>query len=108
MLSNIVLAHVGCKKYDFTGKVIYLSIMIRGVLLGQKNSKKLDDKDYYGNKRLECAGYLLGLLFEDKLKVFNSELKKQIDRALVKRKNQEIIDVTSFMKGNDIITNGVS
>jgi DNA-directed RNA polymerase III subunit RPC2 len=76
VLSNIILAHVVCKKYDFMGKVIYLSIMIRGVLQAQNNVKKLDDKDYYGNKRLECAGYLLGLLFEDKLKVFNSELKK--------------------------------
>lgn len=82
--------------------------MIRGVLLGQKNSKKLDDKDYYGNKRLECAGYLLGLLFEDKLKVFNGEVKKLVDRALVKKQQSEVVDVTTFMKGNEIITNGIA
>ena len=108
VLAHIILAHISCKKFDFSCKVIYLSLMVRGVIEAQKNNKKMDDKDYYGNKRLECAGYLLGLLFEDKLKVFNSELKKQIDRALVKRKANEVIDVTSFMKGNDVITHGIA
>ena len=36
----------------------------------------LDDKDYYGNKRLELAGQLLSLLFEDLFKRFNSDLKQ--------------------------------
>ena len=30
---------------------------------------QVDDKDYYGNKRLELAGQLLALLFEDCFKV---------------------------------------
>jgi len=47
---------------------------------------KEDDKDYYGNKRLESAGKLIGLLFEDKFKTFNADLKKQIDKDLTKQK----------------------
>lgn len=33
--------------------------------------------DYYGNKRLELAGGLLALLFEDLFKRLNAELKRQ-------------------------------
>lgn len=32
-------------------------------------------QDYYGNKRLELAGQLLALLFEDLFKTYNSNLK---------------------------------
>ena len=40
----------------------------RRVLKTVKDSTLLDDKDYYGNKRLELAGSLLSLLFEDLFK----------------------------------------
>ena len=43
---------------------------------------KLDDKDYYGNKRLELAGQLVSLLFEDQFKLFQFNFKKEIDRNL--------------------------
>lgn len=38
----------------------------------------LDDRDYYGNKRLELAGSLLSLMFEDAFKRFNQDVSKSI------------------------------
>jgi DNA-directed RNA polymerase III subunit RPC2 len=81
-----MLAHVPCKKFDYFPKAVYLSLMIRKLLEAVKDPTKQDDKDYYGNKRLECAGKLIGLLFEDKFKTFNSDLKKQIDKDLTRNK----------------------
>ena len=49
--------------------------MVRRVILAQQEgSIKVDDRDYYGNKRLEMAGHLLSLLFEDLFKKFNAEV----------------------------------
>jgi DNA-directed RNA polymerase III subunit RPC2 len=48
------------------------------------NRDMLDDKDYYGNKRLELAGQMMGLLFEDLLKRFSASLKKTADAVLSK------------------------
>ena len=42
----------------------------------------MDDRDYYGNKRLELAGSLLALLFEDTFKNFNNHVSR-LERGLV-------------------------
>jgi DNA-directed RNA polymerase, beta subunit/140 kD subunit len=56
-------------------KAMYLAVMIRRMVLALSDPDMLDDRDYYGNKRLELAGSLLSLMFEDVFKRFNSELK---------------------------------
>lgn len=48
--------------------------MLRRVIDAQDSSDLIDDRDYYGNKRLELAGSLLSLMFEDCFKRFNNEV----------------------------------
>ena len=57
---------------------------MRRVLFTVLDPTLLDDKDYYGNKRLELAGSLISLLFEDLFKRFNSDIKRQADLILSK------------------------
>lgn len=56
-------------------KASYLALMIRRVILAKNKQIGEDDSDYYGNKRLELAGQLLSLLFEDLFKKFNMEVR---------------------------------
>lgn len=84
-LSRVLLSHIQQKnKYDFRNKARCICLMIRRVLDSANNKNELDDKDYYGNKRLELAGQLISLLFEDLYKRFYFTLKKQIDQTLSK------------------------
>jgi DNA-directed RNA polymerase III subunit RPC2 len=55
MLANVVLNHVPVIRYNFRAKVVYITHIIRRVLQTVRDRTLLDDKDYYGNKRLELA-----------------------------------------------------
>eukprot|EP00605_Chrysophyceae_sp_TOSAG23-4_P001848 GSChrysophyteH1.ASY1.ANO1.2040.1 assembled CDS len=96
-----MLAH----DYRFRNKVIYIAHIVRRVLMTVLDPTLLDDKDYYGNKRLELAGSLMSLLFEDLFKRFNSDIKRQADMVLSKPTRAGQFDVVKIMR-QDTITQG--
>ena len=102
VLAHVVLNHVPVDRYCFRAKVVYISHIIRRVLRTVQDRKLLDDKDYYGNKRLELAGSLISLLFEDLFKRFNSDLKKQADMILSKPNRASGFDIVKFMRSDTI------
>lgn len=63
--------------------------MIRRIIEASHDPSNIDDKDYYGNKRLELAGQLISLLFEDQFKLFQFNFKKMIERELTKLANRK-------------------
>ena len=77
--------------------------MVRRILLAKKNKKLLDNRDFYGNKRIELAGSLLSLVFEDALKGMNGELKLIIEKNLTKIRSSQF-DILKYLK-QSIITN---
>ncbi|KAK9821215.1 hypothetical protein WJX81_000849 [Elliptochloris bilobata] len=87
LLANVIVCHIPCPRYDFQEKVIYLAEMVRRMLLAMVDPRHIDDRDYYGNKRLELAGGLLALLFEDLFKRMNQELRKLAEKDLAKRQS---------------------
>ena len=105
-LSTIVLSHVPVTNFNFRMKSVYLALMIRRVIETQCDSAQMDDRDYYGNKRLELAGQLIGLLFEDLFKRFNFELKKIADMTIPKQRAAQF-DIVRHIR-QDQITNGLA
>ncbi|KAJ9446811.1 DNA-directed RNA polymerase III subunit RPC2 [Diplonema papillatum] len=106
-LANVILCHIPVHEWDYRNKIANICIMIRRMLLARDDPSLLDDKDYYGNKRLELAGSLLSLLFEDLFKVFNQQIKSEADNLLEKQQRAQPFDFSDIMRKNTSITNGI-
>ncbi|OJD29090.1 dna-directed rna polymerase iii subunit rpc2 [Diplodia corticola] len=83
-LSNMMMSHVPVVGMNFRPKALYIAYMTRRVLMAIHDPKMVDDRDYVGNKRLELAGQMMALLFEDSFKSFNYQFKAAIDKILKK------------------------
>ncbi|CAD7949954.1 unnamed protein product [Amoebophrya sp. A120] len=97
---EIVLSHVAMEPRSehtpFLAKVRYLCVMIRRIFDAEDNPMLVDDKDYYGNKRIEQASSMMSMLFEDVFKTLNSEVRKRADGEigkLVQKQNYTDCDV---------------
>ncbi|KAL9634049.1 MAG: hypothetical protein Q9164_004319, partial [Protoblastenia rupestris] len=96
-LSAVVINHVPVQGFNFRPKAIYVAYMVRRVIMAYHDSSLVDDKDFVGNKRLELAGQLLSLLFEDLFKKMNHDYKLNIDKIL-RKPNQAIeFDAVSYL-----------
>ncbi|KAK5191874.1 DNA-directed RNA polymerase III complex subunit Rpc2 [Exophiala xenobiotica] len=108
-VSNVFIAHVPIENLNFRPKAIYIGHMARRVLMAKQNPALVDDRDYVGNKRLELAGQLLSLLFEDLFKSFNYAVKLNIDKVLRKPNKTEVTDPCNVMMGHaNQITQGMN
>lgn len=108
-LGNIIITHVPVVGLDFRPKALYICFMVRRVLMAMHDPKLVDDRDYVGNKRLELAGQLLSLLFEDLFKKFNSDLKMNIDKVLKKPNRTAEFDAYQHMQSHgNYITLGMN
>jgi DNA-directed RNA polymerase III subunit RPC2 len=105
VLASVVLPHIPSPSYNFSQKAVYVAYMTRMALSAKLDKKRLDDKDYYGNKRLELAGQLVSLLFEDLFKRFNSEIQRQADAILTKVNRAAEFDASKLIR-QDTISNG--
>ncbi|EEB11303.1 DNA-directed RNA polymerase III subunit 127.6 kDa polypeptide, putative [Pediculus humanus corporis] len=107
ILANTILAHVDVLDFRcMCEKTQYLGLMVRRILQAETDPRFYTDLDHYGNKRLELAGAMLGLLFEDFLKRYNLELKMIADKMIPKIKAAQF-DIVKHLR-QDFITNGFS
>ncbi|KAF2840277.1 DNA-directed rna polymeras-like protein III subunit [Patellaria atrata CBS 101060] len=107
-LASIIITHVGVEGMNFRPKALYIAFMVRRVLMAMQDPKLVDDRDYVGNKRLELAGQMLSLLFEDHFKRFNHDFKMTIDKVLRKPQRTSEFDAFNHLQSHvNSITNGL-
>ena len=112
LLATNVLAHVPVEmvkgQLNFRPKAIYIALMIRRTLQAIRAGGIVDDRDFVGNKRLELAGDLLSLLFEDLFKSWHLSLKRAIDTQLKKKNRSTQFDAsTAVSQTSRFITDGL-
>lgn len=108
-VSGVFVAHVPIENLNFRPKALYVAHMARRVLMAKHNSALVDDRDYVGNKRLELAGQLLALLFEDLFKKYNYDIKSNMDKLLRRPARTELSDPSFVMTGHaNHITQGMN
>ncbi|KAG1669071.1 hypothetical protein FOA52_003989 [Chlamydomonas sp. UWO 241] len=106
IMAHVLWCHVPAPKYNFQQKLAYIAVMLRKMLMAVLDPSYIDDRDYYGNKRLELAGGLMSLLFEDLFKRLTSDLKRQADAVLSKANRATQFDVAKCIR-TDTITYGL-
>ncbi|OXV11421.1 hypothetical protein Egran_00819 [Elaphomyces granulatus] len=108
-ISSIIISHVEVTNMNFRPKAIYVAHMARRVLMAKHDPSLVDDRDYVGNKRLELAGQLLALLFEDLFKKFCFDIMMNVDKVLNKRVRAEAFDAWSVISmHSNHITQGMN
>ena len=99
ILQKTILAHIPLSKHKpFFAKCRYMALMIRRIIEAADDETKLDDKDYYGNKRLELAGQLVSLLFEGEFKKFVRDFKQSVERERPRKRGGEPFDALSCIR----------
>uniref|UniRef100_A0A9J2PVM7 DNA-directed RNA polymerase subunit beta n=1 Tax=Ascaris lumbricoides TaxID=6252 RepID=A0A9J2PVM7_ASCLU len=104
-LTSLMICHIPSHDGNMKLKAIYVGLMVRRLMQAEMGYTECDDRDFYGNKRLELAGSLMGLLFEDVFKRFNSELKRIADNSLGKTLAAPL-DIVKHMR-QDLVTNAM-
>jgi len=83
IIEKELLPHVGVGENSLTKKAYFFGYMIHRLLLVALARREEDDRDHYGNKRLDLAGPLMAnlfrLLFRKLLRDIRSYVQKHVD-----------------------------
>lgn len=108
-LANVIVAHIRVDGLDFHDKGLYIALMARRVLMAKHNAQLVDDKDFVGNKRLELAGQMLSVLFEDLFKRYLNDVRMSIDKMLKKPVRSVPVDPIQYVRNPlGAITHGLN
>eukprot|EP00112_Aurelia_sp_Birch-Aquarium-sp1_P022089 Seg611.9 transcript_id=Seg611.9/GoldUCD/mRNA.D3Y31 product="DNA-directed RNA polymerase II subunit RPB2" protein_id=Seg611.9/GoldUCD/D3Y31 len=90
ILQKEMLPHVGISHFCETKKAYFLGYMVHRLLLAALGRRELDDRDHYGNKRLDLAGPLLAFLFRGLFRNLTKEVKMFASKLIDKGKDFKI------------------
>ena len=109
LLCKDILSHIGYVEENspemedcFTKKIQFLSYMINKLLITARGRRELDDRDHWGNKRIDLASNLLGSLFRSSVSKVMKNIKMISEKYVIMGKNINLNDIKK-----DIITKDI-
>lgn len=103
ILQKETLPHVGISDYCDTRKAFFLGYMVHRLLLTALKRRDVDDRDHYGNKRLDLAGPLLAFLFRGLFRNLTKEIRLYAQKFIDKGKEFNLENAIR----SQIITDGL-
>ncbi|XP_022723358.1 DNA-directed RNA polymerase II subunit RPB2 isoform X2 [Durio zibethinus] len=82
ILQKEMLPHVGVGDFCETKKAYYFGYIIHRLLLCALGRRAEDDRDHYGNKRLDLAGPLLGGLFRMLFRKLTRDVRSYVQKCV--------------------------
>ncbi|KAJ4703477.1 DNA-directed RNA polymerase subunit beta [Melia azedarach] len=82
ILQKEMLPHVGTGDFCETKKAYYFGYIIHRLLLCALGRRAEDDRDHYGNKRLDLAGPLLGGLFRMLFRKLTRDVRAYVQKCV--------------------------
>uniref|UniRef100_A0A0C9RVV7 DNA-directed RNA polymerase subunit beta n=1 Tax=Wollemia nobilis TaxID=56998 RepID=A0A0C9RVV7_9CONI len=82
ILQKEMLPHVGIGEHSETKKAYFFGYIIHRLLLCALGRRPEDDRDHYGNKRLDLAGPLLGGLFRMLFRKLTRDVKSYLQKCV--------------------------
>eukprot|EP01137_Pigoraptor_chileana_P009419 Opistho-2@57646 len=86
ILQKEMLPHVGIGDNCETRKAYFVGYMAHRLLLAALGRRELDDRDHYGNKRLDLAGPLMAGLFRVLFRKLTKDLRAQLQKSVDRNK----------------------
>lgn len=87
ILQKEMLPHAGVSDFCETKKAYFLGYMVHRLLLAALGRREQDDRDHYGNKRLDLAGPLLAFLFRGLFRNLMKEVRMYAQKYIDKGKD---------------------
>jgi DNA-directed RNA polymerase II subunit RPB2 len=82
ILQRDFLSHIGVDDLSVSKKPYFLGHMIKKLLDIATDRREYDDRDHYGNKRIDLSGPLLGSIFRNAWNRIYNELNTYIEKRL--------------------------
>ena len=105
VLEGDFLPHVSTTNEGLIKKAYFVGYMVNRLLTGSLGRAPEDDRDYYGKKRMEMAGTLLGGLYRQLFRAFVDDMVKRVQKDINQAKPKPI-NLNSAMK-HESITRGL-